>query len=153
MPFVEMQLSDVELEKPSPIGNGRYVFQLNPGADYRIGKYSGTEELNVSATVVSMEDGSDSEFKGRVQFFSFPDPAVKSKNGKDQKWSAQALKKLEISLGVDALPGEDPKTYLNRVASNGAARFAASVIPDKKILEGETEPRPKFSLFSFGPAA
>lgn len=147
MAFVDVVLADVELESTG-IPVGAYVFQLLPGAVYRQGKYSGQEELAVSAAVT------EGDSKGRVAFFAYPDPTLQSKNGKSQAWSAQALKKLEISLGVDALEGEDPATYLNRVASNNAARFSGEIIGETyKDKNGAEQSRTKFAIFKVGPAA
>lgn len=140
-------MSDVEIEKPAPLPLGTYVFQLLPGAEYRQNKFNGLEELNVSAAVA------EGDHSGRRIFFSYPDPTATSSKGKSLAWSAQALKKLEIALGQDALPGEDPQTYLNRVSANGNARFTGTVSPSKYIKEGETEPRPEFNVFSVSPAA
>jgi hypothetical protein len=147
MPFVDVRLSDIELEKPSPLGLGTYVFQLLPGAEYRKNKFNDIEELNVSAAVA------EGDQSGRRIFFTYPDPTVLSSKGKSLAWSAQALKKLEIALGTDALPGEDSATYLNRVASSAAARFTGTIAPSKYIREGETDPRPEFNIFSVAPAA
>lgn len=158
MPFVDVKLSDVELEKPAPIPVGQYVFQLNPGAQLRINKYNGIEELNLSASVA------DGDFAGRRVFWNYPDPTAVSKNGKPMTWSSQAMKKLEIALGADALPGENTVEYFNRVASNGAARFGATLAGETRkdvntgeyvpfVRTGETEPRAVFSIFSVVPAA
>ena len=146
MGFVDLKLSDIELEKRG-LGLGTYIFQLLPGTETRQNKFTGTEELNVSAAVAEGDD------KGKRVWFTYPDPTVLSKNGKSMAWSAQALKKLEIALGTDALPGEDPATYLNRVASSEAARFKATVSPSRYIRDGETDPRPEFNVFSVSPAA
>lgn len=147
MPFADVVLADVELERPSAVPLGTYVFSLAPGAAYRTNKFNGMEELNLSFIVA------DGNLAGKRTFVSYPDPTATSKNGKSMAWSSQALKKLEIALGVDALPGEDSATYLNRVASNGAARITADVIKDRFIREGETEPRPVFGIFTVRAAA
>jgi hypothetical protein len=147
MPFTDVLLADVELDKPQPVPLGTYVFSLAPGSLYRKNKFNGMEELNVRFVV------SDGDLVGKGVFVSYPDPTATSSKGKSMAWSAQALKKLEIALGVDALPGEDSATYLNRVASNGAARVTADVIPDRFIKEGETEPRPVFGIFTVRAAA
>lgn len=159
MGFVDVKLSDVVLDKPSPVPVGDYVFQLVPGAVYRVNKYTNIEELNVSAAVA------EGEFAGRRVFFTYPNPAAIGKNsGKPMTWSAQALKKLEISLGEDALPDEDPATYLNRVALTNNNRFGASMVEETRkneetgkyepyTREGETAPRAVFSLFSVKAAA
>ena len=153
MPFNTVLLADVELDKPQPIPLGTYVFALAPGAAYRESKFNkdaqgnSTQELNVRFVIA------EGELAGKGAFVSYPDPTVTSAKGKSMAWSAQALKKLEIALGVDALAGEDPATYLNRVASNHAARITASIVKDRYIKEGETEPRPVFGIWSVGPAA
>lgn len=160
MGFVDVKLSDVELDKPSPVTKGEYTFQLAPGAAYRINQYTGVEELNVSASVAS-----EGDFQGRRVFWSYPDPtAIGKKSGKPMSWSAQALKKFELALGEDSLPGEDPATYLNRVALNGNVRFGASMVDETRkneetgkyepyTREGETEPRAVFSVFTVHAAA
>src|SRR5271170_8442905 len=146
MGFVDVQLSEIQVESSS-LPAGKYVFQLNPGAEYRVGKVSKQEELAVSATV------SEGELSGRLAFWQYPDPTVQSKNGKSQAWSAQAIKKLEVSLGVDSVPGEDPAMYFNRVASNGAARFSGEIITETYVKNGNTESTTKFAIFKVGPAA
>jgi hypothetical protein len=147
MPFTDVVLADVELDKPQPVPLGKYVFTLAPGAIWRTNKFNGTEELNVSFIV------SEGDLAGKRVFVTYPDPKAVSSKGKSMAFSAQALKKLEIALGVDSLPGEGSATYLNRVASNGAARVTASIVPDRYIREGETEPRPVFGIFTVAPAA
>lgn len=160
MGFVDVKLSDVTLDKPAAVPAGKgYVFQLVPGAVYRINKYNDVEELNVSASIA------EGEYAGRRVFWNYPDPTAVAKNsGKIMSWSAQALKKLEIALGEDSLPGEDPAMYLNRVAMNSHARFTADLDPEERknaetgerepfIRTGETEPRAVFNIFSVGPSA
>lgn len=158
MPFVDVKLSDVELAKPSPIGIGTYTFQLVPGAEYRQNPYSNIEELSVSFSVA------EGDHAGRRVFVNYPDPTAVSKNGKSFKWSEQALKKLEISLGEDSLPGEDPAAFLNRVATSAHARISGRMVAETRmnketgkyepyVREGEVEPRAVFSIFDVGPAA
>lgn len=147
MGFVDVKLSDVVIEKPSPVPNGTYTFQLLPVAEYRINKFNQMEELNVSVSVV------EGEHAGRRVFITYPDPTAISSKGKSMAWSEQALKKLEIALGTDSLPGEDSVVYLNRVAMNGHAHFKGTIAPSRYIREGETDPRPEFQLFSVAPAA
>jgi hypothetical protein len=158
MPFVDVKLADVELEKPEPVKAGKYVFQLNPGAQLRINKFNGIEELNVSASIA------EGDYAGRRVFWNYPDPTAVSKTGKPMTWSSQAMKKLELALGADSLPGENTVEYFNRAASNGAARFGASLVEETRkdvatgeyvpyIRTGETEPRAVFSIFSVVPAA
>jgi hypothetical protein len=150
--FETVNLSDVELQKPVPLSLGDYTFQLLPGAETAANKFNGIEELTLSAAVA---EGDDS---GKRVFWRYPDPTAVSKPkdgsaGKPLTWSAQAMKKLEIALGVDSLPGENPKDYFNRVATSGNARFGASMIPGRNIRQGETEPRPEFGVFTVKPAA
>jgi hypothetical protein len=147
MPFIDVKLADVELEKPAGLTAGKYVFQLLPGAEVRNNKFTNNEELNVSAAVA------EGDSAGRRIFLTYPDPTSVSKNGKPMAWSAQALKKLEISLGVDSLPGENAAEYLNRVALSGNGRFTITLGLDGYIKEGETEARIVPKLFTVGPAA
>lgn len=149
MGFVDVKLADVELEKPQPIPAGTYVFSVVPGAQYRVNQYNKLEELNVSFAVT------EGDLAGRRVFATYPDPAaVNPKNGKPMAWSAQALKKLEMALGIDSLPGEDPATYLNRAAIGGNARVTATIsertYQDKN---GVTKTQADFNLFSVTAAA
>ncbi len=151
MGWETVTLADTKLEKPAPVPVGKYVFTLQPGAAYRVNPYNAITELNVRFDV------SEGDNSGRPMFVSYPDPTALNKAGKPMSWSAQALKKLEISLGQDALPGEDSAAYLNRVALNGNARITADVLPgnvykDKKTGEDKTED-PKFGIFTVSPAA
>lgn len=159
MPFVDIRLSDVELEKPAPIPVGTYVFQLRPGAAWKVNKYNQINELNLSASVA------EGDFAGRVVFWKYPDPTGDAENNVPAKpWSAQAMKKLEIALGVDSLEGEGAAEYFNRVALNGIARFSATMNAETRknkqtgeyepyIREGNTEPVAVFGIFSVGAAA
>ena len=150
MSFETLKLADVRLEKPEAIPAGNYVFKLQPGAAERENPFTHVTELNVRFDVV------EGEFAGRPSFFAYPDPESLNKKGKPNTWSAQALKKLEVALGVDAFEGEGTTEYLNRVALNGDARITGSILPgntykDKNGLDKVGEP--KFGPFSVGPAA
>ena len=153
MPFVELLLSETELEKPSPVPAGNYTFQVQPGAEWKDSKFgkdiSGEpiKELNVRFDIV------DGEYAGRPVFVRYPDPKAVSSKGKALTFSAQALKKLEIALGTDAMPGEGTAAYLNRVATSGNNRFGAAMLPGKYIKTGETEPEIEFGIFTVHPAA
>jgi hypothetical protein len=154
MPFVDVQLSDVELEKPSPVPVGSYKFKLQPGAAYRESKFSKdidgnpVQELNVRLDVI------EGDFAGRPVFVSYPDPtAISKKDGKPMKFAAQALKVLEIALGVDSVPGEDPATYLNRVATSGNSLINGTMIDNSYTKNGQTVTQAKFGIFSPTPAA
>lgn len=150
MGWETISLADTQLEKPSPVPAGQYVFTLQPGAQYRTNKYNNISELNVRFDV------SEGDFAGRPMFVNYPDPTALNKSGKPLAWSAQALKKLEISLGVDALPGEDPAAYLNRVAAQGG-RITADVLAGGTYTDKNTgkekEENPKFGIFTVAPAA
>ena len=160
MSWEQVSLADTKIDKPSPVPVGQYVFALQPGASYRINQYTNIEELNVRFDVA------EGDFAGRPVFVSYPDPSTVGKDktgpsgevipGKPYTWSAQALKKLEIALGVDALPGEAPAAYLNRVALQGG-RVTAQILPgkaykDSKTGQDKTE-EPKFGIFTVQPAA
>lgn len=162
MGWETVSLADVKVDKPAPITAGKYVFALQPGASYRENPYNGIQELNVRFDVV------EGEFAGRPTFVSYPDPTAVSKDKVDEKtgqvipgkplmWSAQALKRLEVALGQDALPGEDTAAYLNRVALNGNARVVADILPGKLYTDKTTgekkEEAPRFGIFTVSPAA
>jgi|ERR1035437_815758 hypothetical protein len=159
MGWETVSLADTKIEKPAPVPAGRYIFTLQPGASYRSNPYNQVQELNIRFDVT------EGEFAGRPVFVSYPDPTSISKDkvaadgtitpGKPMTWSAQALKKLEISLGVDSLPGEDTAAYFNRVAMNGNARIIAPMVPGKSyIKDGITKIEdPKFGIFDVQPAA
>jgi hypothetical protein len=146
MAFIDVVVADIELES-NGLGAGKYVFDLNPGAAYRTNKFNGQEELKLSATVA------EGDSKGRVTFWEYPDPTSESKNGKSMAWSAQAIKKLQVALGVDALPGEDPATYFGRVANDSAGRFSGEIIEETFEKNGVKQTKTKFSVFKVGPAA
>jgi hypothetical protein len=140
-------LKDVKPEGFSEIPFGTYVFALLPGATTRINNF-GTEELVASAAIAEGPEA------GRRVFLQYPDPSsVNTQTGKKAAWSAQALKKLEIALGVEQNEGETVTEYLNRVAGNGHSRFSLTLGPARKIRTGESAPRTEPQLFSVGPAA
>src|SRR5271169_5873766 len=114
MSFVELRLDEVKIEKPQQPPAGDYTWQLLPVAQVRINKYTGQEELNLSAAIA------EGDYAGRREFWNYPDPTVVSKNGKSMAWSAQAMKKLELALGVDILPGQSTVDFFNQVAQSGA---------------------------------
>lgn len=149
MGFETLNLADVKLDKPAPVPVGKYVFTVQPGAAYRFNEKKGNiQELNVRFDVT----GGDQN--GRVVWFAYPDPASTNKEGKLATWSAQALKKLEIALGVDIQQGEDTAAYLNRVAGS---RITAEIKAGRPFKDKTTnEDRvgdPQFSPFTVGPAA
>jgi hypothetical protein len=150
MGFETVVAADVKLEKPQPVPLGHYVFQLQPGASYRINPFNQIQELNVRFDVT------EGDFAGRPVFVSYPDPTAVTKGGKSLAWSNQALKKLEISLGTDALPGEGWADYLNRVAMNAHSRISADIIAGKPYQGKDGNPvpgDPQFGIFTVAAAA
>jgi hypothetical protein len=157
MPFVDVKLAEVEATKPDfTIPVGTYKFKLQPGAEVRINRfrtdYSGQplEQLNVRFDVA------EGEFAGRVAFATYDDPtALSKKSGEPNAWSAQALKRLEIALGEDSLPGETPEVYLNRVASNGNTFITAAMVDNSYTMKGTDTivNKTKFGIFTVNAAA
>lgn len=142
MGFETVIAADVKLEKNIP-PVGEYVFELAPGAEERPNKFTGVNELNLSATVA------EGDQKGKRVFWTYPDPTAKNKKGEPMKFSEQAMKKLEIAIGVDSLPGETFPEYFRRVANSGQARFGAEMVANKYVKDGkEIEGDPKFGIFS-----
>lgn len=147
MPFVDLRLSDIEIEKPQPLPAGGYIWQLQPGAFYRTNQFTNIEELNVRFDVA------EGDFQGRVEFVSYPDPSTTTAKGKSNKWAAQALKKLEIALGVDSMPGEDPASFLNRAATSGYNRLSAQMVANNYTKNGVEVQDTRFGVFTVGAAA
>jgi len=145
MGFETVIASDVKLEKIQ-VPAGEYVFQLSPGAEERVNKYNGITELNLSAAVAEGEQA------GKRVFWTYPDPTAIGKNsGKPLAFSAQAMKKLEIALGIDSNPGETFPEYFRRVAG---ARFGATLATQTYVKDGvEVVSDPKFQIFSVKAAA
>ena len=102
-------LADVNPNQ-EPVPEGDYTFTLLGAApnDFNPAK------LNVSAVI-----SNECDFTGRRIRFSYPDP-------QEFDWSARTVKRLEIALGVDSLPGESTIEFLNRAGSEGA-RFSAPI--------------------------
>jgi hypothetical protein len=162
MGWESVVLADTKIERPAPVPAGKgYIFTLQPGAAYRTNQYNGISELNVRFDVT------EGEFAGRPMFVAYPDPTTVGKDkilptgevipGKPYTWSAQALKKLELALGVDAMPGEDTAAYLNRVALQGNARITADVLPGRVYKDNKTGAEkaedPRLGIFTVNPAA
>jgi hypothetical protein len=122
-----------------PIAIGDYDFQLL-GATLD----NASNRLNIKAVIAS-----DGEYTGRRVRFSFPDP--------DQyDWAPRVFARLREALGVTALPGEEPLTYLNRAAENGG-RFGAQITHREYVPEGGDPNTPQVSsdvdIFNFRVAA
>lgn len=114
MGWTSIDLSKISLDTEL-IPAGTYTFELAPGA--KLNDWGG---LSCQGRVVD-----EGEFKGKAVFFSYPDPESTSKDGKPMTWSATAFKRLTVALGEDLLDGEEPLTYLNRVAGT---RFSMPVV-------------------------
>ena len=140
-----MGWQDIDLTKVNPnaeiFPEGSYTFEVVPGA-----KFSDRDpgRVDVSAAVVN-----DGEFTGRRVFFSYPDPESINSKGNKNDWAPKALKRLEASLGVDAMAGEGPVTYLNRAAGS---RFTGTIV-HTKATEEYPNPRANLQLFTVKPAA
>jgi len=159
MGFVDLKLQDVKLEKPAGPPAGKYVFQLVPTAELRTNKFTGNEELNLSASIA------EGDYAGRRVFWTYPDPAtIGTNSGKPFTWSAQAMKKLQISLGLDMYDEESLVDYFNRAAMSDNNRFGGALVPETRknketgeyepyIRNGNTEPVNVFSIFSVHAAA
>lgn len=109
-----MSWTNIDLTNVNPnvelVAVGEYTFKLG-GAKYGD---SDPNRIEVNATIAT-----DGDFTGRKLYFSYPDPAKPKCD-----WSPRMLKRLEVALGVDALPQQDPVEYLNGAAGN---IFAAPV--------------------------
>ena len=126
---------------------GEYTFELVPYVEERPNQHTGVMELHLSASVAEGEQA------GKRVFWAYPDPEAIQKSGKNigkpMSFSSQAMKKLEIALGIDSLPGETFPEYFRRVSANGNARFGATMDANKYIKNGsEVTGDPKFNIFS-----
>jgi len=134
-----MGWSDIDLSTVNPafdiVAEGEYVFQLG-GA-----KWGENDPARVEANATIVSEGDQA---GRKIFFSYPDPTKPR-----CEWSPKALKRLEVAMGEDALPGEDPVTYLNRAAGS---KFGGRV-KHGKTSEEYPNPRAELNLNSVKPAA
>jgi hypothetical protein len=147
MGFETVVVNDVKIEKPT-VPAGTYVFQLLPGAGERINKFNGITELNLSAAVAEGDE------QGKRVFWTYPDPtSVSKKSGKVNDWSAQAMKKLQLVLGIDAYGGETFTQYFARVGAENAPRFSATMAAGNYETKDGSEPRVQFNVFSVKPAA
>jgi hypothetical protein len=144
--FETVIASEVKIERNIP-PVGEYVFQLMPGAEERPNKFNGVTELNLSAAVA------EGDHQGKRVFWTYPDPTAKNKKGEPLSFSSQAMKKLEIAIGVDSLPGETFPEYFRRVGAQNV-RFGAEMLPNKYVKDGkEIEGDPKFGIFTVKAAA
>lgn len=146
MGFETVLASEVKIERNIP-PVGKYVFQLAPGAEERPNKFNGVMELNLSATVA------EGDHQGKRVFWTYPDPTALNKQGKPLAFSAQAMKKLELAIGVDALEGETFPEYFRRVGAQ-SVRFGAEMQANKYIKDGkEIDGDPRFGIFTVEAAA
>lgn len=137
-----MAWNNINLREINPnlldlVAPGTYTFSLNSGA-----KYNERGAILASATIES-----DGEFRGKRMLFSYPDPESVSQDGKVQTWSSVAFKRLEVAVGQDVEEGEDPITYLNRIAG---AKFAAGVTVKEDATGSK---RSNIQLLNVKPAA
>lgn len=105
-----------------------FTFELLPGAK--------TSDRDPDAIEIAVAIVNDGEFTGRKMFAKYTTEHVK------------ALKRLEQALGVDALPGEDAVTYLNRAAGN---RFSTNV-RHSKATEEYPNPKAWLGIWNVRPA-
>jgi len=80
---------------------GSYTFSVLPGS-----KYNDRDPGRVDFALAVV----GGEFAGKRIYTSFPNPQQFS-------WSPTVLKRFAEAIGSDPEPGEDPVTYLNRVAN------------------------------------
>lgn len=137
-----MSWNNINLKEINPaqldlVAPGSYVFAINTGA-----KFNERGAILASATIES-----DGDFKGKRMLFSYPDPESVSQDGKVQSWAGVALKRLEVAVGQDFEEGEDPVTYLNRIAG---AKFAAGVTVKEDATGNK---RSNIQLLNVKPAA
>lgn len=101
MSWQEIDLASITDEMDT-IPNGQYVFELITGTKY--GKFD-PNKLEVPAKIA------EGEFKGRIVYLSYPDPAKKS-------WSPAAVKRLEMALVKDGAAAisdnQDPTVFFNQ---------------------------------------
>lgn len=102
-------LADVNPNQ-EPVPEGDYAFTLRGASPNNFNP----AKLDVSAVI-----SSEGDFMGRLIRFSYPDP-------NEFDWSARTVKRLEIALGIDSLPGESTLEFLNRAGQEGA-RFSAPI--------------------------
>ena len=80
---------------------GEYTFAILPGSKFN-DKDSGRVDFSLSVV--------GGEFVGKRIYSSFPNPD-------SFPWSATAFKRLVEAVGTDVEAGENPVSYLNRVAN------------------------------------
>lgn len=138
MSWRNIDLKNISLDNEL-IPAGTYVLEISPGA-----KFNDFGTLQVQARVAD-----EGEFKGKVVFFSYPDPEGVSKDGKPMAWSATAFKRLTVAIGDDPLEGESPDTYLNRVAGSRVSMPVVHTVPTDEYPTIRLNPR----IFNVKPAA
>jgi hypothetical protein len=80
---------------------GTYTFSVLPGAKFSE-KSAGRVEFQLAVAA--------GEFAGKKIFTSYPNPD-------EYPWSPAVFKRLTVAIGTDVEAGENPVTYLNRVAN------------------------------------
>ena len=120
---VEVQEQDTTRKGFDLLAEDTYTFTLLPSSAFDETR----QRLNIAVAVA------DGPAKGRRVF---PDlPKAKSKND----WPNQVLARISTVTGVDAVPGETPESFLNRIAANGNARFSARAYHNKYTKSDGTE--------------
>ena len=94
-------VKDIELNKPLP--EGAYTFAV-------LGAKLNDRDPNRLDVTLAVTEGDQ---RGRRVFLDYPDPNRFA-------WVTKTIKLLEKAMGIDALPGENALTFLNRAASEGA---------------------------------
>lgn len=100
-------------EAPSgfqPVSQGKHTLTLLPGT-----AVDPNGRLNIAVAVAEGDE------KGRRLFPSLPASAF------SDGWGLEVIERLSQATGVDRQSGENAIDFLNRVASNGNARFGARV--------------------------
>ena len=135
-----MSWQDVDTSTVNPndelIPEGEYVFRLVRAA---------LNPIKNNAIECRAAIASEGEFQGRQVFFSYSDPSVYAQ-------SPKLVKRLEIALGIDAMPGEAPPDFLTRAAGMQPT-FGGKVYHDKWTPDGSDQPRvsAKLNLWSVKP--
>lgn len=137
MSWMEINVAGLS-EEMEQIPEGNYVFSLLAGA-----KYNQWDKQKIDVAV-KVDEG---EFKGRVTYLSFPDPAK-------QSWSPQAMRKFTSVLekdGASALAeNQDPVEYLNQEDVVGH-RFVAPLVQREYEKDGEKQTKTDIRPFKVRP--
>ena len=120
--------SDIEI-----LPEGKYVFELLPGA--RFSKWD-ANRVEAAAKVVA------GEFEGKIQYYSYPDPA------KVGDWVIGVLVRMAKAASCEIEENESPVDFLNRVAGT---KFKATVYHRTYDKEGEGQTKAELKIGSIMP--